>query len=326
MRTKTNYCFLHFIKTPIGTPFQRQRVKVTMLKSLDHVNMLRLHEAFRDGQRTLVPGEQNGAWTGLAHFGNMKRWRGLWNFQKKMGRCWKMNVSSWGCCSWKDFANQFWRQFEYDLNHFFCGLLYRPLCSALLFWLDMIAKTTMCFQQTDHIGQSMMYIYIYMSYTHNMQVIKIYFSVCDSGSFVRFPFLVDAWTSEGSFMLMGFWMLVPSRDRRFLVICTYCICTPTVSIPFLLLIVDASESHLPHWIYPRLYVPYHRTLRWRFVGRTPGNTTKEPRKCSQGWVKDGKRTIILYQVFRELWFCHFLSIFVEKGTGKTGLICCLIVL
>ena len=45
-----------------------------MLKSLDHVNMLRLHEAFRDGQRTLVPGGQNGAWTGLACFGNMKRW------------------------------------------------------------------------------------------------------------------------------------------------------------------------------------------------------------------------------------------------------------
>lgn len=91
------------------------------------------------------PADKTGP--GLACFGNMKRWRALWNFQKKMGRFWKMNVSFAVGCSWKDFANQFWHQFEYEVNHVYCGLLHWTLCSALLFGLDMIAKTTMCFNR-----------------------------------------------------------------------------------------------------------------------------------------------------------------------------------
>ena len=73
-------CFLHFIKTYSDSDTGFGLFKVTMLKSLDHVNMLRLHEAFRDGQRTLVPTD----WTGL--FWEYEEMDSiLWNFKKSWG-------------------------------------------------------------------------------------------------------------------------------------------------------------------------------------------------------------------------------------------------
>lgn len=151
--------------------------------------------------------------------------------------------------------------------------------------------------------------YITVRFPHNMQVIRLrYIS--------RFAILVllsgfhSQWMLEHPKVLSCWWVsecwcLLGSGGSSWFAH----ICTPTVSIPFLLLIVDPSGSHLPHGIYPRLHVPHHRTLRWRFVGRTPGSTTKERRKCSPG-VKDCTQG--LYnptRIFRESGFLSFFDHF-----------------
>jgi len=82
--------------------------------------MLRLHEAFRDGQRTLA--DKTGLeldWPVLGII--MKRWI-AYEIPKEDG---EILENEWFFFAVavveRDFANQFRYQFEYEVNHFFCG-------------------------------------------------------------------------------------------------------------------------------------------------------------------------------------------------------------
>ena len=222
-----------------------------------------------------------------------------------MGRFWKMNVFFLRLAVVERILLiNFWHQFEYhEVNHFSSGLLYWPLCSVLVRYDCQSYHVFLT--DGSHWSKHDILLYVFhtickwLGYISRFAILVL-LSGFHSQWMLEHPKVLSCWWVSECWFLLG--SGVSSWVAH--------ICTPTVSIPFLLLIVDASGSHLPHGIYPRLYVPHHRTLRWRFVGRTPGSTTEERRKCSTGWVTDGKKTIIC--------FCDFLSIFIEKATGKTG--------